>query len=34
MGNAPYLWTGRPKNFQLGTGMEYNDPHHRRAVTS
>jgi len=28
------LGTGRPTNFKLGTRMEYDEPHHRRAVTS
>ena len=28
---APYLPSGRPTNFKLGTGMEYEYLHHRHA---
>jgi len=27
MENAPYVPKGRPMNFKLGTGMEYNHPY-------
>jgi len=32
--NQPIFRTGRPTNFKLGTRLEYDDPHHRLAVTS
>jgi len=31
MENVPYFPKGRPMNFKLGTGMEYDELHHRHA---